>query len=269
MRRRLSYSNVCATLALFVALGGTGYAAVKLPKNSVGAKQIRKNAVRASEIKAGAVGTSEVKDGSLTGKDISLAGLGKVPSAGSADTAGAAGTAANAATLGGLTGNQLVRAAHGEVFTSKSGGTHDTLNDFTPGSDAGGAQSIETKSVTAPTNGVLMIWTSVDFERDGNAGATNPALDTFVNVDGARASTEASATVSTANADMSTANSTAVPVSAGGHTVDLRGYNRGDGFFFIFDRSITTLFVPYGNDGSVGGGLRAAHAAARSVHRNH
>jgi hypothetical protein len=36
---------------LFVGLGGTTYAAVTLPKNSVGAKQIRKNGVGASEIK--------------------------------------------------------------------------------------------------------------------------------------------------------------------------------------------------------------------------
>ena len=34
-----------AWLALFVALGGTTYAAVSLPRNSVGAKQLRKHAV--------------------------------------------------------------------------------------------------------------------------------------------------------------------------------------------------------------------------------
>ena len=33
-------SNVVAYLALFVALGGTGYAAINLPANSVGGKQI-------------------------------------------------------------------------------------------------------------------------------------------------------------------------------------------------------------------------------------
>jgi hypothetical protein len=57
---RISYANVTASLALFVALGGTDYAAVKLPKNSVGAR----------EIKAGAVGTSEVRDGSLRAVDF-------------------------------------------------------------------------------------------------------------------------------------------------------------------------------------------------------
>jgi hypothetical protein len=42
IRARLSYSNVVATLALVLALGGVSYAAMKLPKNSVGGKQIRR-----------------------------------------------------------------------------------------------------------------------------------------------------------------------------------------------------------------------------------
>ena len=46
MLSRLSYANVVATLALFVALGGSSYAALKLPRNSVGAKQIRSGAVQ-------------------------------------------------------------------------------------------------------------------------------------------------------------------------------------------------------------------------------
>src|SRR4051794_40430485 len=47
----MRYANVTSSLALFVALGGTGYAAIKLPKNSVHAKQIAAGAVRSSEVK--------------------------------------------------------------------------------------------------------------------------------------------------------------------------------------------------------------------------
>jgi hypothetical protein len=47
---RLSYANVIATLALFIALGGTSYAAIKLPKNSVGSTQIKTGAVHTGEI---------------------------------------------------------------------------------------------------------------------------------------------------------------------------------------------------------------------------
>ena len=39
------YANITATLALFVALGGTATAAVTLPRDSVTAREIAKNAV--------------------------------------------------------------------------------------------------------------------------------------------------------------------------------------------------------------------------------
>ncbi|WCB95701.1 hypothetical protein DSM104299_04450 [Baekduia alba] len=48
---RLTYANVVATLALFIALGGSSYAAIKLPKNSVGTTQIKTDAVHTGEIR--------------------------------------------------------------------------------------------------------------------------------------------------------------------------------------------------------------------------
>jgi hypothetical protein len=47
MNRLLNHirGNVVAYLALFVALGGTGYAAINLPANSVGNRQIRNGAI--------------------------------------------------------------------------------------------------------------------------------------------------------------------------------------------------------------------------------
>lgn len=45
LREKLSYANVVATLALFVALGGASYAAVTLPAGSVGDKQLRNGAI--------------------------------------------------------------------------------------------------------------------------------------------------------------------------------------------------------------------------------
>lgn len=56
--------------ALFVALGGTSYAAVQLPKDSVGANQIRTGAVGSAEIKNNSVTSADVKNGSLTAKDF-------------------------------------------------------------------------------------------------------------------------------------------------------------------------------------------------------
>jgi hypothetical protein len=47
---KLTFANVVACIALFVALGGASYAAFKLPKNSVGAKQLKKNAVTPAKL---------------------------------------------------------------------------------------------------------------------------------------------------------------------------------------------------------------------------
>ena len=46
----LSYANVMATVALFIALGGGAYAVAQLPHDSVGAAQIRSGAVTSRAI---------------------------------------------------------------------------------------------------------------------------------------------------------------------------------------------------------------------------
>ena len=66
MRSRLNYANVVATLALFLALSGGSYAAFKLPKNSVGAKQLKKNSVTSVKVKGGSLLTSDFKKSQRT-----------------------------------------------------------------------------------------------------------------------------------------------------------------------------------------------------------
>jgi hypothetical protein len=51
--------------ALFVALGGTSYAAVNLPRDSVRARQIARGAVGSSEIRRDAVGSSAIRRGAV------------------------------------------------------------------------------------------------------------------------------------------------------------------------------------------------------------
>jgi len=70
IRSRMTYANVVASLALFIALGGVSYAAVKLPKNSVGAVQIKKNAVTGSKVKNSSLTGADVRDKSLTAADF-------------------------------------------------------------------------------------------------------------------------------------------------------------------------------------------------------
>lgn len=63
-RPKLSYANVVASIALFVALGGAAVAA-GVPRNSVGQKQLRKGAVTARAIKPGAVVSGKLANRSV------------------------------------------------------------------------------------------------------------------------------------------------------------------------------------------------------------
>ena len=83
---KLSYANVTATVALFVALGGGAYAATQVPANSVGTKQLRNNAVTGVKI----------KNGSISGAKIEASSLPTVPSATHANSADRAATASTA-----------------------------------------------------------------------------------------------------------------------------------------------------------------------------
>jgi hypothetical protein len=59
--RRPSPAVLIAALALFVALGGSSYAALQLPKASVGTKQLKKNAVTSPKVKRGSLLLSDFK----------------------------------------------------------------------------------------------------------------------------------------------------------------------------------------------------------------
>jgi hypothetical protein len=66
-----TYANVVSTLCLFLLLsGGAAFAAAKLAKNSVGAKQIKKNAVVAAKIKNGAVVANKIANNAVTASKI-------------------------------------------------------------------------------------------------------------------------------------------------------------------------------------------------------
>src|SRR5580658_1771183 len=84
--RRPSPALTVAFVALLVALGGTAYAGIMIPKNSVGTKQL----------KNGAVTTKKIKNGTVTKSKINTKGL-TVPNARQANNATTAGSATNAA----------------------------------------------------------------------------------------------------------------------------------------------------------------------------
>ena len=75
-RRLFSHlrSQGIAYLALFVALGGTAYAA-SLPANSVGTKQLKSGAVTTAKIRPDAITTSQVADSTLQARDFASGAL--------------------------------------------------------------------------------------------------------------------------------------------------------------------------------------------------
>jgi hypothetical protein len=56
---RLSYASVMATIAVFAALGGGAYAALRLPANSVGTRRIKDAAITTRKLARGAVTASK------------------------------------------------------------------------------------------------------------------------------------------------------------------------------------------------------------------
>ena len=87
LRSRLSFSNVVSVIALFAALTGGAYAAVKLKPNQVKSKNIAPNAVH--------------------GVDADESSFGTVPRAANADNAGNAAHADEASSVDGFTENDF------------------------------------------------------------------------------------------------------------------------------------------------------------------
>jgi hypothetical protein len=106
-RPRPTYANVTATLALFVSLGGSSYAAVTITgsdvrNGSLTGSDIRNGSLKARDVDNGTLTGSDVKNGSIKSTDIGDASLlaadfkaGELPTgpAGPAGPAGAQGPA--------------------------------------------------------------------------------------------------------------------------------------------------------------------------------
>jgi hypothetical protein len=99
-RKRLSYSNVTATAALFIALGGTSYAVIEVDSrdvvnNSLRSADLRNNSVRSRDVRDRTLRARDLRRNGLGGGAVKESALGKVP------------LAANAERLGGATVSEL------------------------------------------------------------------------------------------------------------------------------------------------------------------
>ena len=90
-------SRAISAVAIFVALGGTGYAAA-----TVGSTQIKNNSIRGKDVRNSNLTGKDVARNSLTGSDVAESRLAKVRSAARADSAGTAGAASGLGPSAGL-----------------------------------------------------------------------------------------------------------------------------------------------------------------------
>jgi hypothetical protein len=119
--RRPSPAMVVALVALFVALGGSSYAAVKIhardiARGAVGTRAIANNSIRSADIRNGVIIGADVKDDSLSNADIDNSTLraksaDTATSADKATTATTASTATNAGSLDSLDSTAFERLA--------------------------------------------------------------------------------------------------------------------------------------------------------------
>jgi hypothetical protein len=127
IRSSLSYANVVATMALFIGLGGASYAAVQLPKNSVGRAQIKANAITGSKVRNSTLTGADIKNRTLTPVDFSgsITGpagpVGPVGPGGPAGPTGAAGTARAFGFVDNSSGTPSMQKAKGGVSVRRSG----------------------------------------------------------------------------------------------------------------------------------------------------
>jgi hypothetical protein len=101
LARRPSPAMVVACLALLVALGGTGYAAVSLPRNSVGTDQLRTGSVTSAKVQDFSLSRTDFRPGTLTRGARGPRGL--AGPTGAPGAAGAAGPTGPAGVIGAIT----------------------------------------------------------------------------------------------------------------------------------------------------------------------
>ena len=125
LRKRLTFSNVIALLALFIALGGTSYAVTALPKNSVGTQQIKKDAVTGAKVKNGSLSSADFAAGTLLKGDTGASGAtgpqGATGATGAAGPAGAQYSSVDGDSQTNPIESNAVSVASGDIYLDQAG----------------------------------------------------------------------------------------------------------------------------------------------------
>ena len=171
----LSFSNVVACLALFIALGGTVYAAGK-----ISGKQIRRSSLPGNRIKPKSVPANRIKLKSLTGRQVKPDALG--------------GAQIDEKSLTGVSAAALAAVQYEATTTTLSGGFRptDATANCPAGSYAIGGGATLSNDDEASVNddgptGLRTGWTATAFSWSGRATMTVTAICVVVERPGGRA----------------------------------------------------------------------------------
>jgi hypothetical protein len=204
LRRHLSFANVMATTAVFIALGGVSYAAITLPNNSVRSAHLAKGAVRSSDIAKNAVTTAKVKNGSLRAADFRS---GDLPAGPKGDTGaqgpqGTPGAKGDTGEAGSARAYAHVERTAGGDFVVDAARSKNVVNVALPGTgnsdrpclilpasiDAPTAVVIGTVDANTPESQTAEVQHRVDAE--GSQGCSGNSIALYLKRDGGVASTE-------------------------------------------------------------------------------
>jgi hypothetical protein len=144
LQRRPSPAIVISSVALFMSLGGVGYAATQLPNGSVGTAQLRNNAVSYKKIQPGAVGIVRANTGQLQVR--------------------VSGTCATGQAIGTI--NQVGKVTCNNALPSEFGTTNNTATV--------GSSPTSVTSVALPTGASYLAWANPTATVTPATGVTTP-----------------------------------------------------------------------------------------------
>ena len=166
---RPSPAMIVALIALIVAMGGTGYAAIKLGRNSVGTKQIKKNAVT----------TSKVKNGSLRARDFPVGELPVGPQGAKGDPGANGADGAPATSLWAIVGADGTLNGGTATDASLAAGKYEVTFGRDVSKCAGVASVASSQGSGIGTVGNITLNVFVGFNRNGGAAQNVASVAAF------------------------------------------------------------------------------------------
>ena len=179
--RHLTFSNVIALIALFIALGGAAYAGSKINgktivNKSIGGGKLKNETITANKIKKGTITSAQIAPGSIDSTQINVNSLTTVPSAQTATTAQTATSATTAQTATSATTAQTATSAdEATTATSADNAKHAEEADNAKHANEADSASHANEADTATTASNATHATSAD-EADSLEGTTAAEL---------------------------------------------------------------------------------------------